>query len=145
MGIALRSRYASAFLAAILLLSAIFSLYGCESAPKELQFKNELKTTVNIYFSNALDDDWSDKPTRTGIRGGAQVGLNFSDFDGASGKKTDIGAIDENSVNYDIYDVVLIRGDLIVLTGDENGARFVITHSDGTSSIFSAIIKPSDG
>lgn len=55
----------------------------------------------------------------------------------------DIGAIDENSINYDIYDIVLIDGDLIVLSGDANEARFTITHSDGTESTYLAIIKPS--
>lgn len=135
-----RLRMLAAFTALILLLSA-FPI-GCETAPKELHFKNELETAVNIYFSSASEDDWSEKPTRIGVRSGDRVGLSFSDFDGVSGKMADIGAIDENSINYDIYDIVLIDGDLIVLSGDANEARFTITHSDGTMSTYLAIIKP---
>lgn len=138
-------RFCCIFAAVILLFTAAFSLCACDSSPKELQFKNELDTTVNVYFSSAADDEWSDKPTRIGVRSGAQFGLDFSDFDGSSGKKTDIGAIDENSVNFDVYEVVLNEGDLIVLSGSESDAVFTITHSDGTSSTYAAMIKaPTD-
>ena len=136
-----RIKRAAILICAVLTLSSLFVFSACESGPKQLQFKNELETRVNIYFSRAIDDEWSEKPTATGIGSGASIGLNFSDFDGAAGKKTDIGAIDENSVNYDIYDVVLEIGDSITLVGSSSAAQFVITHADGSSTSLTAHIN----
>lgn len=135
-----RSRFFCIFATVLLFAAAVIPLYACDIMSKELQFKNELPTAVNVYFSCAADDDWGEKPTRVGVKSGVRFGLNFSDFDGASGKKADIGAIDENSVNYDIYEVVLNEGDSIILSGNNAEAIFIITHADGTMSSFAAII-----
>ncbi|MBR3298393.1 MAG: hypothetical protein IKI64_04235 [Clostridia bacterium] len=128
-------------LAVLLAAAALAVLAACEPVSNDISFKNELKVPVNIYFSRADDDSWSDKPTAVNVVSGAETGIAFSRLDSASGKRFDVGAIDENGMNYDIYDVVLIEGDLITLSGDESEAHFTITHSDGTSTVLSAHIR----
>lgn len=130
-----------AFLTLVIVSFAfVLGTLACESVRVEIEFKNELNRTVNVYFSRSDDDDWSEKPTRFNVKSGSQIGLMFSDFDGSSGKKTDIGAIDEQLVNYDVYDVVIEEGDVVTLRGSESGAEFVITHLDGTETVLSAVI-----
>lgn len=129
----------------MLCAAAILTMIACEAAPKDFSFKNELNTPVNIYFSRSDDDEWSDKPTAENVRSGGEVGISFEKIDSSSGKKFDIGAIDENSINYDVYEVVLVSGDIVALTGDSSSAKFIITHEDGTQTEFSALIKENAG
>ena len=124
----------------LLVSAALLALVACEAAPKDIGFKNELSVSVNVYFSRS-DDEWNDKPTAENIKSGGEIGIAFSSLDSVSGKKFDIGAIDENFMNYDVYDVVLVSGDTVILSGDASGAKFIITHSDGTKTEFSALIK----
>ena len=140
-----RKRGALRLIAFLLVSAALFALTACEAVPKDISFKNELNVSVNIYFGRSDDDEWNDKPTAENIRSGGEIAFGFSKLDSASGKKFDIGAIDENSINYDVYDVVLVSGDTVTLSGDAGGAKFTITHSDGTKTELPALIKENAG
>ena len=133
------------FVLALALASVLlFGTLACETAPKDITFKNELSVPINIYFSRADDDEWSDSPTAVHVRSGSSVGIGFSQIDSESGKRFDIGAIDGASMNYDVHDTVLYTGDLVVLSGDTQSAVYTITRADGTVTELNAYIHPKD-
>ncbi len=127
-------------LAAVLLLGL---LTACgDTTPPDLTFTNHLESRIdNLYVSPADQDEWNDPVTTSTISKGSTFKMNFDKLgEGAGPGIYDVGAIDENGMNYDMYEVDLQVGDQIDLSGNADAATFVITRADGTSETVEAYI-----
>ena len=126
----------------LVVLLLMLSLFSACSLGKshDLTFDNQLSTEMHqICISSTDSSTWGDAVNSSKIAAGRSFSFDFSDFDGSSGSLYDIGTIDENSDNYDVYEVTLTEGDTIALSGSADSATFTVTHADGTSDSYDAI------
>ena len=123
------------------LVLALCLMTACgEGSTSELSFENKLSTTIdNIYISDVNSDSWGDPVNLAKVNSGHSIQFDFSKFNGQPGTY-DIGAIDENAMNYDIYEVPLAIGDQISVSGNSSSATYTMTHADGTSDQYDAYI-----
>ena len=132
----------------LVLLTLFFALTSCgETKDPDLNFTNHLTTVVhNFYVSPVGDDDWSDPVSLAKISSGSTISFDFTKIAENAGPGVyDLGAIDENAMNYDAYDVPLAVGDQIDLAGDADSAEFTVTHADGQADHYEAFIYSNDG
>lgn len=123
----------------ILLLLVGLCACGNENA-EDVSFKNDLKSVIHgVHISASSSDSWSDPLNYAQLSVGSTIHIDFEKFAGDS-PVYDVGIIDENGVNYDIYEVTLTIGDALVLSGDENGATLTITGKDGSVKTYDAYV-----
>ena len=133
----------------LLLLAALLlaALCACgESKPADLSFKNSLNATVdNLYLSPVTEEEWSDPANLARVESGRTIQFDFDKAGKDAGPgRYDIGVIDENAMNYDVYDVELAVGDQIELSGTADKAEFIITHANGAQERCEAWIYPNE-
>lgn len=114
---------------------------GGEAAPTDvpvLAFRNELDFSLGgAYFSAAELNEWGE-PALTALPGGQEKELTFEQLGVQPGVNADIGAVDENGINYDVFGVILWPGDCVILKGDHDSGLFTVVHSDGSRDIYTA-------
>ena len=109
-------------------------------APTGVVFVNGLETTVDsLYITSVTDSEWGE-PIAESILPEQIAELAFADFNGESGYVFDVGVVDENGMNYDIWNVELTDGDELRLTGDGEIGDLIVTHADGTTSEYEAVV-----
>ncbi len=125
-------------LLAVLLLAA---LTACESKPSnDVTFKNSLSSAIHsVYISPSTDEDWTDPLNYAVLSKGSSITIDFSKFAGNS-PIYDIGVVDENAMNYDVYEIPLAIGDTLILSGDANGATLTVRGTDGKEASYEAYI-----
>ena len=109
------------FAALILALLLLASLCAC--GPSEsVTFKNDLPTTVHsIYISPTTDEEWADPLNYALLKSGSSISISFQKFAGDTAYY-DIGVVDENAMNYDVYDVPLAIGDTLAISAENDVA-----------------------
>ena len=123
----------------LLALLLILSLTAC-GKESELSFTNSLSTTIENVYINSIDQDtWGDAITYAKISSGNTIHFDFEKIGDGPGIY-DIGVIDSNAMNYDTYDVELAIGDNIALSGTSSAAVCTVTHADGTTDTYEAIV-----
>ena len=130
------------------LVNGSYSGGGGESSQpaksSDLVFFNDLNTEIhNVYISDVTSDVWGDPVTEGRISSGSTYELSFDSFDAAPGV-FDVGAIDENAMNYDAEALDLAVGDKITLRGNSDGAVYIVTHADGSEDTYDCFIYPND-
>ena len=127
---------AFAILLAVLLL---VSLCACgESNAEEIIFKNDLKSVLHgVHVSPANAEEWGDPLNYANLSVGSSIHIDFEKFAGDS-PVYDIGLIDENGVNYDIYEVTLTIGDTLIISGDGESATLTVKGVDGSEKSYTA-------
>ena len=135
---------------ALLMVLLAASLTACGGGGKKnsnanaLYFTNNLNSEVhNFYVSPTDTDAWGDPLTDGIIKKGRTATIDFNKVVNGEGTY-DIGAIDENYMNYDLYGVDIHLRDTIILEGSAEGATFTIEHDDGTTSTYDAYIYKSE-
>ena len=135
-------------LIAIALLAGVLAFAGCGDDSGdgfELHFKNAMEVRIdNVYITPPENEYWGDPITIAPVQKGHTIGFDFKKFDGVSGNIYDIGLIDENAMDYDLYEVVLTTGDTMEMTGNADAAKLTVTHADGTKTEYEAIIYPDE-
>ena len=118
-------------LAAVLLLA----LCACSSKPSEdVVFQNDLPTVVHsLYISPVTEEEWADPVNYARLSPGSSIHIDFERFAG-DGAEYDIGVVDENNMNYDVYNVPLAIGDKLALSADGETAILTVTSADGSST-----------
>ena len=134
-----------AIILASLLLLSLLAACG-ESAPLDLSFTNSLDVSVhNLYISPIDQDTWGDPITVAKVDSGHTINFNFVKIgDDAGPGDYDIGAIDENGMNYDVPEVHLEVGDAIDLKASGDSCTYTIVHADGSKDTFSGYVYASD-
>ena len=124
-----------------LVLACVMALaLGACGTPSELSFTNNLDSVIhNVYINPSDVSDWADPITYTKLSKGSTIHFDFEKIGEGPGIY-DIGAIDENAMNYDAYEVPLAVGDSIAVSGTRDGASMVITHEDGTVDTYDVYI-----
>ena len=125
-------------LSAILLALALLAgLCACSSEPAEdVTFKNDLTTVIHsLYISPSSEDEWKDPLNYAKLSVGSSIHIDFEKF-ASEGSTYDVGAVDENNLNYDIYDVPLAIGDTLALSANGETAILTITAADGTVTTY---------
>ena len=133
----------AALLLAAFMFTACFT--ACGSTKSDLVFKNSLSSTIlEVYVSPTESETWDEDNlvNLIDVKSGGVVRFDFSKFGGESGKVYDIGTIDDNNINYDGYEIVLTTGDTITLSGNSEAAVFTVTHADGTTTDYNAMVFP---
>ena len=124
------------------LAAAVFLLAAAcgEESTADLSFTNSIDTSVhNLYISDSTADDWGDPVTFARVDSGHTIRINFDRIGEDAGPGNyDIGAINEDRWNFDVYDVPLAVGDQIELSGGVDGATYTVTHADGTADTYEA-------
>ncbi len=109
-----------------------------ETPAAEVTFTNGVGSTLNgVHISSVSEEDWSDKLNSAGVRDGASIRIPFDSFSDG-GSEYDVGFIDANGVNYDIFGVTLHPGDALALIGDSSAARLVVRGADGSEKSYAA-------
>lgn len=123
---------------------------GVTDAPKEaeLVFENALDSELaGLFISPSESESWGE-PVSTIVKSGESETVPFSALKGFPGELYDVGTIDANGVNYDGYDIVLLDGDRIVLSGNSDSAEFIVRRQDGTTETIPADVysdEPGEG
>ena len=126
----------ASILAALCLLLGLAACAGGDS----VAFKNKLGTVIHsVYISPVEDEDWTDPLNYARLRVGSTIQIDFDRFRG-TGTLYDFGAVDENGLNYDVYDIPLAAGDSLTLSGDRNGATLTVVSKDGAEKTYEAYI-----
>ena len=131
------------FAALILALLLLASLCAC--GPSEsVTFKNDLPTTIHsIYISPTTDEEWSDPLNYALLKSGSSISISFQKFAGDTAYY-DVGVVDENAMNYDVYEVPLAIGDTLAMSAENDVAVLTVTGADGTVKTYDGYVYDSD-
>ncbi|MBQ7061395.1 MAG: hypothetical protein IJM85_06395, partial [Clostridia bacterium] len=109
---------------------------------RKISFVNGLDAELaELYFSPATDTEWGE-PTENDLPAGASVFVVLSDRINVY----DVGVVDEDGINYDIWNVELWDGDALTLMqgdGEMTGILRVV-HVHGESKDYEAEVYSSD-
>ena len=122
----------------IFLLSALMllSLCACGGDSDDVAFRNDLKVKIDsIYISPSEEETWSDPLNYAKLSPGSKIYISFSKLENGAGTY-DIGAVDENNMNYDVYEVELKEKDVIALSASGDQAVVTVTSADGASKTY---------
>ena len=129
---------ALAILLAVLLL---VGLCACGADTPDITFKNDLKSVLHgVHISPESAEEWGDALNYAKLSVGSSIHIDFEKFAGESGVVYDIGLIDENSVNYDIYGVELAIDDELTISGDSESATLIVKSADGSTKSYDVLI-----
>lgn len=119
-------------LIALLLAVLLFaSLCACGSG-ESVTFKNDLSSSIHgVYISPTTDEEWTDRLNYAIIRAGGSITIDFEKFAGDT-PYYDVGVVDENNMNYDVYEVPLAIGDTLALSAENDVAVLTVTSTDGS-------------
>lgn len=127
-----------AILLAVLLM---VGLCACgESNAEDIAFKNDLDSELHgVHITDSSESEWGDPLNYAKLSAGSTIYIDFAKFAGESGLY-DIGLIDGNSVNYDVYEVTLNIGDKVTISGNADGATLIVKSADGSEKSYDVII-----
>ncbi len=127
-------------LIALLLAVLLFaSLCACGSG-ESVTFKNDLSSAIHgVYISPSTDEEWTDRLNYAILRSGGSITIDFDKFAGET-PYYDIGVVDENNMNYDIYEVPLAVGDTLALSAENDVAVLTVTGQDGTVNTYDGYV-----
>ena len=134
-------------LVSALLLAVLCACGSGKSEPAELSFKNGLGVAVvGFYCSPEAEEMWNEPINLAQMASGHSIRFHFYQAGGenAGPGVYDLGAADENGMNYDAYGVPLAVGDEIELSGGAGRASYTVTHADGSKNSYAAEIYPSE-
>ena len=123
------------------LLTALLCACGGTSADEittdYIYFRNNTGVKIaGIYVTPAGRDGWGDKFNPGDYVGaGGQIRIAKEKFTAPDGHY-DIGAVDENAMNYDIYGAELVPGDIFALSASGGEAVCAVIHMDGSESLY---------
>ena len=117
-----------------------------ESEQTEEAGENVLMNGTQIFFQNTLDaaidglyisnsDSWGDPVNDDAIEAGGNAILKISVLPDGPGTY-DVGVLDENGRNYDIYDVPLDGTRLVAISAVDDTAFIVLIDADGQTETF---------
>ena len=99
-------------MAAVMLLSLCACGSGGEDA-EDVVFQNDLDVVIHsIYISSSTEDEWGDPAYY------------------------DVGVVDENNVNYDVYEVSLAIGDTLARSESDGTPVLTVTGTDGKTATY---------
>lgn len=99
-----------------------------------VSFVNGLNSEIaGLYINSTNEENWDD-PVARSLEAGEEKTLSIS----ADGDLYDVGLIDVDGINYDIFEVVLHEGDRLVLSGDGISGTLTVTSIDGTERSYEA-------
>jgi len=119
------------FIAAVLTVSFLFGLCACKDKNNNYFFENQTGKAIDgLYISTPDSMSWGDKLNKDIIRSGGSLDISKDTLTSEDGIY-DVGAIDEDGLNYDIFEVKIKAGDTLVLTRNEEEAVLTVTSADG--------------
>ncbi len=122
-------------MAAVMLLSLCACGSGGEDA-EDVVFQNDLDVVIHsIYISSSTEDEWGDPVNSAKLNSGSSTHIDFDKFAG-DGAYYDVGVVDENNVNYDVYEVSLAIGDTLALSESDGTPVLTVTGTDGKTATY---------
>ncbi len=119
----------------LLALTLVLALCACGSG-EDVVFRNDLDSKIHsVYISPISDEEWSDPLNYAILNVGSSIHIDFEKFSGDSAYY-DVAAVDENNMNYDIYDVPLSIGDTLAMSADGETAILTVTSADGSTNTY---------
>lgn len=119
------------FLTTAMIVSTLFCLCSCKDYKNNIFFENKTGEQIDgIYVSSGNSDKWGGKLNEDAIKSGSTLTIPKEKLVDGEGSY-DIGAIDHNGQNYDIYEVDISFGDTITLSSENGYAVITVTSSDG--------------
>lgn len=118
-------------IAVVLTVSVLMGLSACKDKENNFFFENQTGKAIDgLYISTPDSMSWGDKLNKDIIRSGGSIDISKDVLTSAEGIY-DIGAIDEDGLNYDIFEVKINAGDTLSLTRNEEEAVLTVTSADG--------------
>lgn len=115
----------------LLTLALLATLCACGNR-ESVVFQNDLSTDIHgIYISPVSEEEWSDPLNYAVLKAGASITIDFQKFAGET-PYYDVGTVDKNGMNYDVYDVPLAIGDKLALSAEGETVTLTVTGADGT-------------
>jgi hypothetical protein len=134
----------------IILILALFAiiLSSC-GADDSLSFKNQSGFDVhNVYFSEEHRENWGDAKNYNIVENNITFFFNLEGLKGddpAAMKNYDIGIVDENGLNYDIFGVALGAGYKIILEPADGGiAKITVTDKENNTVTYEGVCYMED-
>ena len=119
------------FIASVLTVSLLFGLCACKDKTNNYFFENQTGKAIDgLYISTPDTMSWGDKLNKDIIRSGGSLDISKDTLTSEDGIY-DVGAIDEEGLNYDIFEVKIHAGDTLVLTRNEEEAILTVTSAEG--------------
>lgn len=103
-----------------------------ESPEKTVVFMNSLDVRIDSFYISAVTDTEWGEPVKEMVAAQERVTIPFSDFGGTvSSGVYDIGAVDENGINYDIWEVDISADDTLTLMYGETEDSAILRVTNG--------------
>lgn len=97
---------------------------------------------IELYVSPSGESEWG--KCMGFVDADESFEFEFDELDGEPGDSFDIGALDADNMNYDVYDVLLSSGDVIELKPDGDEFICTVTHENGSFEEYPVDCYPSD-
>ncbi len=126
---------------AIMLIAALcLTLMACGGKESELSFTNKLSTVAHsVYISHESEGEWGEPINSAKINSGSTIRFDFEKLGTYGPGVYDVAVVDENNVNYDVYEVTLAIGDSITFSANGDTAVVTVTSASGSSTTYEGI------
>jgi plastocyanin len=134
-----------AVVAIILIAVLCFTRLACSAKETELSFTNKRGTVAHsVYISHESESEWGEPINSAKISNGSTIRFDFKDVSANGPGVYDVAVVDENNMNYDVYEVTLAIGDNITFSVSGETAIVTITSSSGGTTTYEGISYSGD-
>ena len=128
---------------AVLMLTALCAC-GIGEDVDCIYFQNDTGAKIHgLHITSASSDSWGDPLNYADISVGSKIIVDMEKLTEGPGVY-DVGAIDENGMNYDVYEVTLNIDDTIRLSAEDDTAILIVTSADGGSETYYGLAYPQE-
>ena len=126
---------ALSILLAVLMLAVLCACGGADV--DYIYFQNDTGAKVDgFYISSTTSDTWGDALNFSSISIGAKVYFNVDRLAEGPGYDYDVGAIDENGMIYEFYDIPVNIDDVLAISADGEVAYLNRTDAEGNATLY---------
>ena len=127
---------------AVLAVCALMAFAACGNTTPTtdyVYFQNDTSNKMDgVYLTPSSNDQWGDKLNYSSVSAGGKIHMDVKCLTEGSGAEYDFGTIDENGLNFEIYNVKINAGDTLAVSGDSTKATITVTAIDGTVTSYDA-------
>ena len=134
------------FAVVLVVLVICLALVSCGKAKQtDLSFTNKLSTVAHsVYISHESESEWGDPINNARVSSGSTIYFDFDKLGNYGPGMYDVAVVDENNINYDVYEVTLAKGDNITFSASGETAIVTVTGADGATATYEGISYSGD-
>ena len=120
-------------LSLLMIISVLCVFCACKDKKNNIYFENETGSEISaIYLSPKDSEDWGSELNEKSVKSGSSLTIPKEKL--SQGENIyDLGSIDMDSYNYDIYNIPVKFGDTLTLSRKDGKAFLVVVSADGST------------